>query len=264
MPWSSGEKGAVLFSDIRGFTTLSESQTPEQLVAILNRYLGPMTDIVMAEHGTLDKYIGDAVMAIYNAPLDIPDHAQRAASTALQMQRRLTELNDDFERDFGVTLRIGVGLNSGEAIVGNMGSARRFDYTVIGDTVNLASRLEGQTKAYGIGIIVSDSTRAELDDRLLCRRLDRLRVKGKSQPVEIYELIGEVGDERLSSLTRRFESALDEYFEGRFGIAETMFAGILREYPNDGPSKTFVERCKAYQMTPPAPDWAGVYVATTK
>lgn len=261
-----GEKRrvTVLFSDIRGFTTLSESLPPERLVALLNGYLGPMTDIVMAEHGTLDKYIGDAVMAIYNAPLDMPDHAMRAATTALRMQRGLAKLNSGFQRDFGVSLRIGVGLNTGEAIVGNMGSARRFDYTVIGDTVNLASRLEGQTKAYGIGIVISDSTRAELGDRFLCRRLDRLRVQGKAQPVEIHELLRAGRDERLDGLARRFGAALEEYFEGRFGTAESMFSELLRDFPEDGPSLAFVERCRVYQTAPPAPDWAGVYVATTK
>jgi len=168
----TGEKRVVtvLFSDIRGFTTLSESLPAEVLVPILNRYLGPMTDIVMGEQGTLDKYIGDAVMALYNAPLDVPDHAARAAQSAIRMLGELERLNEAFEADFGLRLHIGVGIHTGEAVVGNMGSETRFDYTAIGDTVNLASRLEARTKAYGVEIIVSDTTRADLTElSAVCR-----------------------------------------------------------------------------------------------
>ncbi|MBI4138714.1 adenylate/guanylate cyclase domain-containing protein [Candidatus Uhrbacteria bacterium] len=186
-----GEKRrmTVLFSDIRGFTTISESLSPETLVELMNAYLTAMTDIVFANGGTLDKYIGDAVMAFWNAPFDQPDHAARAAKTALEMQAKLAEMNRAKAFPNGIQLKIGVGINTGEMIVGNMGSETRFDYTVLGDNVNLGSRLESVTKDYGVGIILSEAAKKEAGSVFKTRKLDTVTVKGKTEPVVIYELL---------------------------------------------------------------------------
>ncbi|MEK7655478.1 MAG: adenylate/guanylate cyclase domain-containing protein [Patescibacteria group bacterium] len=186
-----GEKRrmTVLFSDVRGFTTISESLPPEQLVEIMNTYLTAMTEIVFANGGTLDKYIGDAVMAFWNAPLDQPDHAIRAATTAIEMQKKLADMNKEKIFPNGIELKIGVGINTGEMIVGNMGSETRFDYTVLGDNVNLGARLESLTKEHGVGIIVSEATRSEVGDALVTRELGTVTVKGKKAPVLIHELL---------------------------------------------------------------------------
>ena len=262
----TGEKRiiSVLFSDIRGFTTLSESLSAEVLVPVLNRYLGPMTDIVMSESGTLDKYIGDAVMALYNAPLDVPDHAARAARSAIRMLQALEGLNEGFMRDLGRRLDIGVGIHTGEAVVGNMGSSVRFDYTAIGDTVNLASRLEGQTKVYGVSIILSEETCNAFGVEFRVRKLDRLRVKGKQKPVAIYQLLTEPDDAQIRNLVKHFEAGLERYFAGAFDEALAIFQGLLTGYPQDKPSRVFADRCREFLQRPPGPNWDGIYLATEK
>ena len=181
---------SVLFSDIRGFTTVSEKLSPEELVHLLNEYLTAMTDIVFEYEGLLDKYMGDAIMAVYGAPLDQPDHALRACRTALKMRVVLERLQKKWTEEGRPVLNIGVGINSGDMVVGNMGSEMRFDYTVMGDSVNLGSRLEGINKEYGTGIVISEFTYERVKDTLLCRELDWVRVKGKKLPVKIYELLG--------------------------------------------------------------------------
>jgi len=262
-----GEKRTitVLFSDIRGFTTLSEKLNPEQLVTLLNRYLGPMSDIVLEEQGTLDKYIGDAIMAEYNAPVDVPDHAARACRTALRMLDTLAKLNEGFERDFGMRLDIGIGLNTGEAVVGNMGTTLRFDYTAIGDTVNLSSRLEGQNKTYGTHIIVTEDTRHAAGGEFLFRPLDSIRVKGKHHPVQIFELMDFT--ERASAAeqerAQRFAQALELYRVGRFKEAAASFESQSQANPQDAPAALFLRRCREYVATPPE-QWDGVYVAVSK
>jgi len=253
----------VLFSDVRGFTTLSEELGPKKLVAIINDYLGPMTDIVMEQEGTLDKYIGDALMAIYNAPLDVENHAGKAVQSSIDMFHSLDQLNIGFKQVYGVELAIGIGLHTGQAIVGNMGSAKRFDYTAMGDTVNLGARLEGQTKTYGVEIIVSDSTCELLDESFLVRQLDRIKVKGKTQAVTIYQVFLEY-NETNQLVKQRFESALNDYFNDEFGKAKQSLENILVDYPNDGPSKLFIQRSEQYLQSPPDKDWGGVFVAMTK
>jgi adenylate cyclase len=262
-----GEKRTitVLFSDIRGFTTLSEKLNPEQLVTLLNRYLGPMSDIVLEEQGTLDKYIGDAIMAEYNAPVDVPDHAARACRTALRMLDTLAKLNEGFERDFGMRLDIGIGLNTGEAVVGNMGTTLRFDYTAIGDTVNLSSRLEGQNKTYGTHIIVTEDTRHAAGGEFLFRPLDSIRVKGKHQPVQIFELMNFT--ERASAgeqeRARQFAQALELYRVGRFNEAAASFESLSQANQQDAPAALYLRRCREYVAAPPE-QWDGVYVAVSK
>ncbi|MBN2124536.1 MAG: adenylate/guanylate cyclase domain-containing protein, partial [Deltaproteobacteria bacterium] len=183
----------VLFSDIRGFTTISEGLTPEELVHLLNEYLTVMTDIVFKYEGTLDKYMGDAVMAIYGAPLEQPDHPARACSSALEMMEGLKKLNEKWIREGKKPLDIGIGINTGMMMVGNMGSEQRFDYTVMGDAVNLGSRLEGANKNYQTNILVSEFTYERIRDEFICMELDSVRVKGKKLPVRIYQLVGDKG-----------------------------------------------------------------------
>ena len=180
---------SVLFSDIRGFTTLAEEMEPEALVNLLNEYLTEMTDIVFEFDGLLDKYIGDAVMAVWGAPLEQTDHPERACRTALKMLDRLTKMQQQWEAEGTPRLDIGIGVNTGPMVVGNMGSERRFDYTVMGDSVNLASRLEGINKEYGTQVVISEFTYERVKDDFFCRELDAVRVKGRAKPAKIYELV---------------------------------------------------------------------------
>lgn len=180
----------VLFSDIRGFTTLSEKVEPEKLVSLLNEYFTAMTEVLLAQRGVLDKFIGDAIMGFWGAPQEEPEHARRACETALAMMERLAVLKNNWVRRGLPEINIGIGVNSGSMIVGNMGSEKRFDYTVIGDNVNLASRLEGLNKQYNANIIISQFTYQRVKDFFECRYLDKVNVKGKNIPVEIYELLG--------------------------------------------------------------------------
>ena len=254
-----GEKRviSVIFTDIRGFTSLSEKLAPEELVTLLNRYLSPMTRIVMEERGTLDKFIGDAVMAFYNAPLFVPDHAARACRSALRMLEELARLNVQLEADGMPTIKIGIGIHTGEAVVGNMGADIRFDYTAIGDSVNLASRLEGLTKQYGVSAIVSDETRYQAGEGFYFCELDLVRVKGKQKPVAIYELMKE-----NSMISDSFAKGLKLYRERDFDGAFRIFEHL--EGNNDSASALYAVRCREFLANPPDGDWDGVYVAQTK
>ncbi|MFH1671775.1 MAG: adenylate/guanylate cyclase domain-containing protein [Candidatus Portnoybacteria bacterium] len=190
-----GEKKelSILFSDIRGFTTISEKMSPEKLVKLLNQYLTLMTDVIMDSGGVVDKYIGDAIMAFWGAPLKEPNHANKACQAALEMMEQLEKKKGDWQKEFNVDLNIGIGINTGDAIIGNMGSEKRFDYTVMGDSVNLASRLEGLNKQYQTSIIVGQFTKEKAKDDFVFEYLDKVTVKGKKQEVEIYKLIGKRG-----------------------------------------------------------------------
>jgi adenylate cyclase len=182
----------VLFSDIRGFTTLSEKLTPQSLVSHLNDYLTAMTDIIFKYEGTLDKYVGDEIMAFWNAPVEQQNHPELACMAALEMMQKLKELNEEWTED--KKLNIGIGLNTGVMTVGNMGSKSRMDYTLMGDSVNLGARLEGTNKIYGTNIIISEYTHENVKDKFICRELDTIRVKGKNKPVQIYEVLDTVGE----------------------------------------------------------------------
>lgn len=256
-----GEKReiSILFSDIRGFTTLSEKLSPEDLVQVLNEYLNPMTQIVLEEKGTLDKYIGDAVMAIYNAPLDVADHADHACRSALKMMIKLDELNRSFIERGIQTIDIGIGINTGDAVVGNMGAAMRFDYTAIGDNVNLASRLEGLNKMYGTHIIVSESTKLLAGIDLPFREIDLVAVKGKQHPVPIYELMVDDDGEVRSA----FGNAFRLYRNREFAAAEQMFDD-LSDHKQDHVSSLYAARCREFIAAPPPTEWDGVFVAKTK
>ncbi len=250
---------SILFSDIRGFTTLSEGLSPQDLVRLLNEYLNPMTRIVLDEKGTLDKFIGDAVMAIYNAPLDLLDHPAAACRSAVRMIETLSELNSGFSARGMNTIDIGIGINTGPAVVGNMGADIRFDYTAIGDSVNLASRLEGLNKYYGSHILVSEDARKMVnDERFSFREIDSVKVKGKHLPVVIYELMTD-----KSGILAEFDTGLSSYRAREFDKAEKIFAKLADIF-DDEVSRLYLERCREYLASPPPEDWDGVYTAKTK
>ncbi len=245
------------FSDVVGFTSLSEALGPADLVSLLNAYLTEMTDLILDSGGTLDKYEGDAIIAFWNAPLDDPDHALRAGRTALACQARLDEIGPDLEKKFGRRLRMRIGLNTGPAIIGNMGSARRFDYTAIGDTINLASRLESAGKQYGVHLLAGEATVDKAGDALISREVDVIRVVGKTKPVRIYELIGERGAVSETTMRRLdlFRRGLALFRERAFSEAEAVFSGI----GDDPVAALYRDRCRTLTTTPPPADWDFVF-----
>ncbi|MBI5971030.1 MAG: adenylate/guanylate cyclase domain-containing protein [Deltaproteobacteria bacterium] len=262
-----GEKRVitVIFTDIRGFTTISEKLPPEKLVTLLNEYLNPMTTIVLEEEGMLDKYIGDAIMALFNAPLSTPDHPKRACNVAVKMIAMLKDLNVKWGGLGYPHIDIGIGVNSGEAVVGNIGSELRYDYTGIGDTVNLASRLEGMNKVYGTSIVVSEFTHASVKDAFLFRELDLVRVKGKYKPVAVYELMAAgQGADAMREVSAEFGRGLTMFRARKFEEAKAVFEGIFKNHPDDAPSALYVGRCADYIAAAPPEDWDGVYVAMSK
>jgi adenylate cyclase len=256
----------VMFSDIRNFTAISEELDAQDLALLLNRYLSDMTRIIFQTKGTLDKYIGDAVMAFWGAPFEEGDHAVRACSTALIMMRRVAELRDEWQAAGRPPLDIGIGLNTGTASVGNMGSQLRYGYTAMGDAVNLSSRLEGLNKEYRTYILVGPSTfEAARDAGFLFRELDLIRVKGKLQPVTIYELVAlrdgtAEHEERLNA----FACARASYLRREWLEAQNMFQEVLDRWPDDGPARTYWKRCQDYLFEAPNESWDGVFVMTHK
>ena len=259
---------SVLFSDIRGFTSISEKLTPEALVQLLNEYLTAMTNVVFHYDGLLDKYMGDAIMAVFGAPLDQPDHPVRACRTALGMMAELKILQEKWREEGRPIINIGVGVNTGDMVVGNMGSEMRFDYTVMGDAVNLGSRLEGINKEYGTNIVISEYTHEKVKDVFLFRELDSVRVKGKNQPVTIYELIGYKDDkdysEKWGNAVRLFEEGLTKYKQGLWDEAIECFGKVMEIRPSDPPSLLYIERSRTLKENPPAEPWDGVYTMTKK
>ncbi|MCK9361447.1 adenylate/guanylate cyclase domain-containing protein [Patescibacteria group bacterium] len=257
---------SVLFSDLRGFTTLSEGLSPEKLVEVLNTYLDEMTNIVFDEGGVLDKYIGDAVMAFWNAPFDQPDHAARSVRCAVRMRDRLKAMNAEGVFPKGIELKVGVGVNTGEMVVGNIGAETRYDYTVIGDSVNLASRTESLCKEYGVGIIVTQNTAVDLADAFHMRLLDQVAVKGKKEPIRLFEVLGlkgKVAEDELA-FARRYEEALNQYFTRHFDEALQACDKLLTERPEAVSVIHLKERCEIYRQSPPPEGWDGTWVMTKK
>ena len=256
---------SVMFSDIRGFTSISEKLSPENLVQLLNEYLTAMTNIVFKHDGLLDKYIGDAIMAVFGAPLEQPDHAQRACHTAVEMIEELKRLQEKWAAEGWPEINIGIGVNTGDMVVGNMGSEMRFDYTVMGDSVNLASRLEGTNKEYGTRMIISEFTHAVVNDEFVCRELDAVRVKGKRLPVRIYELLGEKKDDaKWRTFIETFEHGLALYRAEKWDEAIHEFRRVLELKPDDYPAKLYIERCETLKKNPPEGEWDGVFTMTKK
>ena len=262
----------VMFSDIRGFTTISEKLDAQELALFLNGYLSDMTKIVFDTRGTLDKYIGDAVMAFWGAPYEDGEHGLQACTAAIEMMKRVRQLQRQWTAEGKPALDIGIGLNSGVASVGNMGSALRYGYTALGDAVNLSSRLEGLNKDYGTHIIVNESTYAAARDAgFLFRELDLIRVKGKLHPVTIYELLGhrlDLNEEGIlaEAETRfeHFEEARKLYRERKWTEALEAFQAILDRWAKDGPSIVYLKRCQEYLAEEPLPDWDGVFTMAHK
>jgi adenylate cyclase len=255
----------AMFSDIRGFTALSEGLSPTSLVEILNEYLSEMTDVIFKHWGTLDKYIGDAIMAFWGAPYPQQDHAVLACRAALEMQQALIKLQNRWDLQGRPRIDIGVGINTGVMVVGNMGSKKRFNFTIMGDNVNLASRLEGTNKTFGTRLIISENTYQEVRSEMLVRELDLIRVKGKLKPVKIFELVGTVAEEdQHRDRIERFGRGLQAYREGLWATALGIFESMARDYPQDGPTHVFAKRCHDFLLQPPEGVWDGVYVMKTK
>ena len=258
-------EGTVYFSDIKDFTNIAEAMQPKELVAYLNEYFSLASELILKRDAMLDKYIGDAVMAIFGAPIPKTDHAKLACLTALEIQRSLEAYyrKKSAQAPQFITR---IGLNSGKMIVGNIGSTKRLDYTAIGDTVNLASRLEGVNKFFGTRIIISENVHRLAKDAVETRELDFIRVKGKNQPIRIYELIGEHGtlNENTREFMSLFEEGLQFYRSQQFEKATHQFESLLNVNPNDGPSTTYVERSKLLAIQKLPENWDGVFTLTTK
>jgi adenylate cyclase len=256
-------EGTVLFADLAGFTGLSEHMAPQALIRLLNEYFSPLTDIILAQGGTLDKYIGDAIMAFWGAPLPASDHGVRACRAALDMQAAMARLTADWQARGLPRLHTRMGLHSGPLVVGNVGSRERFDYTVLGDTVNLASRLEGVNKVYGSSIIVSENTHRLAAGAFLMRQLDVVQVKGRAQPVAIYEPLGEAAAAAPAWL-EAFQAGLQAYMARQWGLAAANFQQVLALKPYDPPAQVDLARLNHFRQQPPPPDWPGVFVLDSK
>jgi adenylate cyclase len=258
----------AVFTDIKGFSTISESLSPEALVHLLNEYLTGMSDLILELGGTIDKYEGDAIISFFGAPVDLPEHALRACQAAIRMKKIEAKLNEHF-LETGLApsrLQTRVGINTGDMVVGNMGTVKKMNYTIMGDSVNLAARLEGVNKQYGTWLCVSEDTMAEASRGIEVRRLDRIRVVGKSQPIRIFELVDEKGlmDQRRADTIGLFEEALTKFESRAWDEAEAAFRKVLELDPEDGPSKTYLDRVAKYKQTPPPDNWDGVFNLTMK
>ncbi len=255
----------VFFSDIRGFTTISEKLDPQALSDLLNSYLTPMTEIVFKNKGTLDKYMGDAVMAFFGAPIPFEDHALMACRCALEQLEELGRLQEQYEKQGLPAIDIGIGVNTGEMSVGNMGSQTVRSYTVMGDAVNLGSRLEGINKQYGTRIIISEFTYEQVKDKVIAREIDWVRVKGKALPVRIFELVSEKEPQSdVMFMLDNFKQGFIKYHEKAFDAALGCFSEALNHRPDDTVSKLYIDRCQRYIEAPPPEDWDGVFIMTTK
>ena len=263
-----GEKREMtpFFSDIQGFSTISEGLTPEELVQLLNEYLTAMCDIVSSYHGTIDKFEGDAIIAFWGAPLELPDHATIACHAAIDMQKKNEEMRKTLREQNRPMLYTRIGMSSGPVVVGNMGSADRMDYTMMGDVVNLAARLEGVNKFYQTFTMIPQSTYELAKDDIDTRQLDVIRVVGKKEPISVYEVLerkNQTSSEK-SGVVEKFLKALKLYEERNFADASKEFEKVLAIDPDDGPSQTYVKRCGVFLETPPEKDWDGVYTFTEK
>lgn len=256
----------VLFSDVRGFTTFCEHHDAEVVVQRLNEYLTSMVDVVFRNQGTLDKFVGDELMAVFGAPMPFKEHAEKACLTACEMMARLRDLQKQWKAEGQESFDIGIGINTGTMIVGNLGSQQLFDYTVIGDEVNLGARLEGTNKQYGTFIIISESTYKQVKNKARVRELDLVRVKGKKQPVKIFELrsMEPLSEKEQDLLIYTYQKGLDFYKQREWYKAIREFRTVLRYFQNDGPSRLYVARSLDFIENPPPDDWDGVYEFKTK
>jgi adenylate cyclase len=262
----SKEYLTVFFSDIRGFTTISEKHPVEKVVEVLNAYLSAMVDIIFEHSGTLDKFIGDAIVAFWGAPVRFDDHPYKAVVSAIEMIQALSTLNRHNEEKGLPELKIGIGIHTDHVILGNIGSRKKLDYTVIGDGVNLTSRLEGLTKTYFSDILISQTCHGHVKDRICCRIADYVKVKGKDEPLFIYQVMGRYED--IDPWTRQVAEKTDRAFEfyrtQHFDEALEIYEALLETDPDDQLVRMFAQRCSAFRETPPGPDWSGCFVHTSK
>ena len=264
-----GEKKnlTVFFSDVAGFTSVSEKLSPEDLVLLLNEYLDKMTNIVLKYQGMIDKYEGDAIMAVFGTPIMFDDHATRACYVSLEMQEELAKLREKWKKEGKPELKARIGLSTGEMVAGFMGATVKLEYTVMGDSVNLGSRLEGANKQYNTYIMISEYTYEAAKNDIEVRFLDSLRVKGKKLPVKVYELLGrkDVGiSDEMQSVRKNYDAGVEKYLVREWDAGLNYFNKALSVSPEDGPSNVYVERCLAFKENPPPDDWDGVYVMTSK
>ena len=278
-PSLGGEEGyhTAFFTDIQSFSAFSEKLTASELVALLNQYLTDMTDVLLENNGTLDKYIGDAIVAFYGAPIDVDDHEYWACKTAIEMQDKLAVLRESWQAEgdrwpeIVHNMQNRIGISSGQMVTGNMGSEARMNYTMMGDNVNTAARLESSAKQYGIYIQIADSTYQSVKDKVVVRDLDNVVVMGKNEPVKVWELISEVGQEpdQYKKILPAYHEALDLYKNQEWSKAieafkasdalEDMFGGR-----KTNPSRIYIPRCEHYLENPPGDDWDGVWTLTSK
>ena len=265
----------MLFCDVRGFTTISEMYDAQGLTRLINKLLTPLTGVILDRQGTVDKYMGDCIMAFWNAPMDDADHARNACLSALEMNAKMVPLNEQLEADAKeeghdyIPLKIGTGVNSGQVVVGNMGSDQRFDYSVLGDNVNLASRLEGQCKTYVVDIVIGENTLAHLNG-LATLELDLIKVKGKTEAVRIYTLLGDEtmqAGNAYQALSGTHQELLEAYRSQDWAGAREKIAAcrqLMDGFDLGGLYDVYAERMDEYETNPPDPDWDGVYEATSK
>jgi adenylate cyclase len=263
-----GEKRVItaFFSDVEGFTSISEQLSPEALVELLNEFLTEMTDIILKYEGTVDKFEGDAIIAFFGAPNELENQAEVACMASIDMQKRLVELRQKWKAEGKPELRMRIGLCTGPAVVGNMGSKTRMDYTMMGDTVNTAARLEGVNKQYKTFSMISETTFAMAGDWVRARELDAINVVGKEEPVKIYELVGYPSDldEETVAVIEHYTRGLYAYRNQEWDRAIKLFKGALELRSNDNPSRVMLQRCVEYKKDPPGPDWNGSHTMTTK
>ncbi len=256
----------AFFSDVQGFTSISEKLSPSELVELLNEFLTEMTNIILKYEGTVDKFEGDAIIAFFGAPNELENQAETACITCVEMQKRLHELRNKWKAEGRPELMMRIGLCTGFAVVGNMGSRSRMDYTMMGDTVNTAARLEGVNKIYGIYTLVCEKTFSKASGRIWGREIDAIRVVGKKEPVRVYQLLGMSDDldENLLKMTNFYAKGLQLYRKRKWDEAIGYFKEALNIDPEDGPSKTMSKRCLEYKSDPPKEDWNGAFSMTTK
>jgi adenylate cyclase len=255
----------VMFTDIQGFTDLSERLDEHTLTALLNYYLDEMSSLVLANDGTLDKYIGDAIMSFWNAPIQQADHALLACRAAIAMEQREREIQPRLNEMGAAGMLTRIGINTGPMVFGNMGSTQKFNYSVLGDAVNLASRLEGANKFYGSRILIAQPTADQVKGHFILRQLDLLRVKGKLKPMAVYEVLGEPNaDADLLFRRDEYEAAFSHYQKQQWEEARQRLASFRERFPHDGPAAALLERIAYFSEHPPGPDWDGVYIAKGK
>jgi len=256
----------IFFSDIVKFSTISENLTPPELVSLLNEYLSEMTNIIIDHGGTVDKYIGDAIMAFFGAPHTFEDHAIKCCLATIDMKKKLKDLQDKWKAEGKTHINARIGINTGQSVVGNMGSGLRMDYTAMGDAVNLASRLEGANKHYNTNTIISQTTYEAAKGYIEARRLDLIRVVGKTEPILIYELLNKKGqlNDRMNLMLEEYYQGLEFFEKHQWKKAISFFEKALEIVPDDGPSSTYIDRCKHYMKNPPSKKWDGVYTFKTK